>query len=116
VKGDMKEIRNAIYDLIWQTAYMYKDAPGGKLSCPRRTVLERYVNSKIMIFDFMLQKAKDRSEVKNVIENFLKDLEDNFKASVYETKENLSYYQERKRECLEVLSRYIDERITESGI
>lgn len=50
----MKDIRNAIYDLIWQTAYMYKDAPGGKLSCPRRTILERYVNSKIMIFDFML--------------------------------------------------------------
>lgn len=109
MKEDMKEIRNAIYDLIWQTAHLYKDAPGGKLSCPRRTVLERYVNSKIMTFDFMLQKAKDGSGVKNVIQNFLKDLEDNFKASAYETKENLSYYQERKRECLEVLSRYIDE-------
>jgi septum formation topological specificity factor MinE len=63
----------------------------------------------MMIFDFMLQKAKDGSGVKNIIQNFLKDLEDNFKASVYETKENLSYYQEMKRECLEVLSRYIDE-------
>jgi hypothetical protein len=110
VKGDMKEIRNAIYDLIWQTAYMYKDAPGGKLSCPWRTVLERYVNSKIMILDFMLQNAKDGSDVKNVIQNFLKGLEDNFKDSVYETKKHLSYYQEMKRECLEVLSRYIDEQ------
>jgi hypothetical protein len=109
MKGDMNEVRNAIYDLIWQTAHLYKDAPGGKLSCPQHYVLERYVSSKILTFDFMLQSAKDGSGVKNVIQNFLKDLEDNFKASVYKTKENLSYYQERKRECLEILSRYIDE-------
>jgi len=105
--GDMKEIRNAVYDLIWQTAYMYKDAPGGKLCCPRRNILEKYVNGKMIIFDCMLQKAKDRSEVENAVQNFLKDLEDNFKDFVYEKKDYLSFYRESKRECLEVLSRFL---------
>lgn len=109
---DIKEdIRKAIYDFIWQTAHLYKDAPGGKLACPQHSILERYVDTKIIIFDFMLQEANNKSELKKAIEVFLKDLEENFKTSVYETKEYLSYYQERKRECLELLSKYIDEQI-----
>jgi len=106
---DIKEdIRKAIYDFIWQTAHLYKDAPGGKLACPQRSILERYVNTKIITFDFMLEKANNKSELKDAVERFLKDLEKNFKAFVCEGKEYLSYYQERKRECLEVLSKYIN--------
>lgn len=105
--SEKEDIRKAIYDLIWQTAHLYKDAPGGKLACPKRSILERYVDTKIIIFDFMLQKADNKSEFKEAIENFLKALEEDFQAFVYETKEYLSYYQERKKECFEVLSRYI---------
>ncbi|MBN1843420.1 MAG: hypothetical protein JW883_14205 [Deltaproteobacteria bacterium] len=105
---DIKEdIRKAVYDLIWQTAHLYKDAPGGKLACPQRSKLERYVETKIMTFDFMLDNANNESEFKEVIEDFLKDLEDNFHSFVYEGGKHLSFYQERKRDCLEVISRYI---------
>ena len=105
---DIKEdIRKAVYDLIWQTAHLYKDAPGGKLACPQRSRLERYVDTKIMIFDFMLENANNESEFMEVIENFLKDLEDNFQSVVHEGRKQLSFYQERKRDCLDVISKYI---------
>ena len=105
---DIREhIRRAVYDLIWQTAHLYKDAPGGKLACPQRSKLERYVDTKIMIFDFMLEKVNQESEFKEVIENFLKDLEDNFQAIVYKGRKYLSFYQERKRDCLDVISKYM---------
>jgi hypothetical protein len=58
---DIREIRKAVYDLIWQTAHLYKEAPGGKLACPQRSKLERYVDSKIMGFDFLLDKANNES-------------------------------------------------------
>jgi hypothetical protein len=104
---DIKEhIRKAVYDLVWQTAHLYKDAPGGKLACPQRSKLERYVDTKIMVFDFMLDNVDKESEFKEVIENFLKDLEDNFQAVVYEGKKHLSFYEERKNECLEAISKY----------
>jgi len=105
---DIKEgIRKAVYDLIWQTAHLYKDAPGGKLACPQRSKLKRYVDTKIMIFDFILENANKEFEFKEVIENFLKDLEDNFQAVVYEARKHLSFYEERKRDCLDVISKYI---------
>jgi len=105
---DIKEdIRKAVYDLIWQTAHLYKDAPGGKLACPQRSKLERYVETKIMAFDFMLDNANKEAEFKEIIENFLTDLEDNFHAFVYEGGKHLSFYQERKRDCLGVISTYI---------
>lgn len=107
-RRDIKEdIRKAVFDLVWQTAHLYKDAPGGKLSCPQRSRLERYVDSKIMIFDFMLENANKESGFIEAIENFLKDLEDNFQAIVYEGREYLSFYQERKRDCLDLISKYI---------
>lgn len=102
-----EDIRKAVYDLIWQTAHLYKDAPGGKLACPQRSELERYVDSKIMIFDFMLENANNKSEFKEIIENCLKDLEDNLQAHVYEGTKYFSFYQERKRDCLDVISKCI---------
>jgi len=53
-------MRTAVHDLIWQTAHLYKDAPGGKLACPQRSKLERYVDTKMMTFDFLLDKEKTR--------------------------------------------------------
>ena len=103
---DIQDIRKAVYDLIWQTAHLYRDAPGGKLACPQRTKLERYVDSKIMTFDFMIEKANNKSELKEVTEYFLKDLEDNFQAIVYEDEKHLEFYQERKRDCLDAISKY----------
>ena len=103
LEKDIQDVRKAVYDLIWQTAHLYKDAPGGKLACPQRPKLERYVDSKIMTFDFMIEKANNKSELKEVIEYFLKDLEDNFQAIVYEDKKHLEFYQERKRDCLEAI-------------
>jgi hypothetical protein len=97
-----ESVRKAVYDLVWQTAHLYKDAPGGKLACPQRPKLERYVDSKIVTFDFMLENARGQTEVKDVVEDFLKDLESNFHAAVYEEKNLLSFYKERKRECLQV--------------
>ena len=105
-----KHIRKAVYDLIWQTAHLYKDAPGGKLACPQRSALERYVDTKIMVFDFMLGNVDKEFEFKEVIENFLKDLEENFQAVVYRERKYLSFYQERKRDCLDVISKYIPEK------
>lgn len=102
-----EDISKAIYELIWQTAHLYKDAPGGKLACPQRLLLERYVDTKIATFDFVLQKTNNRSELKEAIKGFLKDLEENFKASVHEQTEFLSYYQKTKRECLEAISKYV---------
>ena len=68
---EIKEgIRRAIYNFIWQTAHLYKDAPGGKLACPQRSMLERYVNTKITIFDFMLEKANSKSEMKRAVSKF----------------------------------------------
>jgi hypothetical protein len=99
-----EDIRKAVYDLIWQTAHLYKDAPGGKLACPQRSKLERYVDSKMMIFDFMLENANNKSEFKEVIENCLKDLEDNLQTHVYEGTKSFSFYRERKRDCLDVIS------------
>ena len=106
---DIQNIRQAVYDLIWQTAHLYKDAPGGKLACPQRPKLERYVDSKIMTFDFMIENANNQSELKKVIEYFLKGLEDNFQALVYEGEKHLAFYQERKRDCLDAISKYIHE-------
>jgi hypothetical protein len=104
---DINDMRRAVYDLIWQTAHLYKDAPGGKLACPQRSKLERYVDTKMMTFDFLLDKANNESEFKEVIENFLKDLEDSFQGFVYEDGKHLSFYRERKRDCLDVISKYI---------
>ena len=104
---DIREIRKAVYDFIWQTAHLYKDAPGGKLACPQRSKLERYVDSKIMGFDFLLDKAKNESELKALIEDFFKGLEDTLKALVYEGEKHLAFYGERKRDCLDVVSKCI---------
>ena len=104
-----KHIRKAVYDLVWQTAHLYKDAPGGKLACPQRPKLERYVDTKIMVLDFMLDNVEKESEFMEVIENFLKDLENNFQAVVYEAEKHLTFYQERKDDCLESISKYVDE-------
>jgi len=109
IKDTKKHIRKAVYDLVWQTAHLYKDAPGGKLACPQRPKLERYVDTKIMVFDFMLDNVEKESEFMEVIEDFLKDLEDNFQAVVYEAEKHLSFYQERKDDCLESISKYIDQ-------
>ena len=106
---DIREIRKAVYDLIWQTAHLYKDAPGGKLACPQRSKLERYVDSKIMGFDFLLDKANNESEFKELIEVFLKGLEDTFQALVCEGGKHLAFYRDRKRDCLDVISKYIHE-------
>ena len=102
-----KHIRKAVYDLVWQTAHLYKDAPGGKLACPQRPKLERYVDTKIMVFDFMLDKVEKESEFMKVVEDFLKDLEDNFQAGVYKAEKYLSFYQERKDDCLALISKII---------
>jgi hypothetical protein len=104
---DINDMRRAVRDLIWQTAHLYKDAPGGKLACPQRSKLERYVDTKMMTFDFLLGKANNESEFKEIIENFLKDLEDSFQGFVYEDGKHLSFYRERKRDCLDVISKYI---------
>jgi len=53
-------MRTAVHDLIWQTAHLYKDAPGGKLACPQRSKLQRYMDTKMMTFDFLLDKEKTR--------------------------------------------------------
>ena len=103
---DIQDIRKVVYDPIWQTAHLYRDAPGGKLACPQRSKLERYVDSKIMTFDFMIENANNKSEFKEVIEDFLKGLEDNFQALVYEDEKQLAFYQERKRGCLDAISKY----------
>lgn len=100
----MQEVRRALYDLIWQTAHLYKDAPGGKLACPQRPKLERYVDSKMMIFDFMLESAGEQGKVEDVVQDFLEDLENNFHAAVYGEENLLSFYQERKEECLDVVA------------
>lgn len=34
-------------------------------------------------------------------------VEDNFQAVVYEGRKHLSFYQERKRDCLDLISKYI---------
>jgi hypothetical protein len=104
---DLREIRKALYDLIWQTAHLYKDAPGGKLACPQRSKLERYVDSKMMGFDFLLDKENNKAAFKELIEDFLKGLEDTFQALVYEGGKHLAFYRERKRDCLDVISKYI---------
>ena len=106
---DIQDIRKVVYDLIWQTAHLYTDAPGGKLACPQRSKLERYVDSKIMTFDFMIENANNKSELKEVIEYFLKGLEDNFQAFVFEDEKHLAFYQETKRGCLDAISKYIHE-------
>ena len=107
---EIKEgIREAIYNFIWQTAHLYKDAPGGKLACPQRSIVERYVNTKITIFDFMLERANSKSEIKRAVERFLQDLEENFKSFVYQERRYLSYYQEMKDNCLSTISGYINE-------
>jgi hypothetical protein len=104
---DIREIRRAVYDLIWQTAHLYKDAPGGKLACPQRSKLESYVESKILMLDFMLEKANNESELKEIIEDYLKDLEDNFQAHVYEETKDFLFYRERKKDCCDVISKHI---------
>ena len=98
-----EHIRKAVYDLVWQTAHLYKDAPGGKLACSQRSRLARYVDSKMMNFDFLLEKAKDKSEIRKSAEDFLKALEDNFHAIVYQEQGYLAIYQEKKRDCLEAI-------------
>jgi hypothetical protein len=106
-KNIREHIRQAVYDLIWQTAHLYKDAPGGKLACPQRPKLERYVDSKIMIFDLMLENANNESELKEVVESYLQDLEANFHTHVYEGTKPFAFYLERKRDCLDAISKCI---------
>jgi hypothetical protein len=100
----MQEVRRALYEFVWETAHLYKDAPGGKLACPQRPKLERYVDSKMMIFDFMLESAGGPGEVKGVVKEFLEDLESNFHAAVRREEKLLSFYRERKEECLQVVA------------
>jgi len=101
---DIKEpARKAVYDLVWQTAHLYKDAPGGKLACSQRSRLARYVDSKMMSFDFMLEDGEDELALIEIVETFLKGLEDNFRAAVYQEEGHLSFYEERKQECLEAI-------------
>ena len=100
----MQEVRRALYDFVWQTAHLYKDAPGGKLACPQRPKLERYVDSKMMVFDFMLESAGGQGKIKDVVKDFLEDLESNFHAAVYGEERLLCFYQERKEECLHVVT------------
>jgi len=57
---DTNDMRTAVHDLLWQTAHLYKDAPGGKLACPQRSKLQRYMDTKMMTFDFLLDKEKTR--------------------------------------------------------
>jgi hypothetical protein len=105
MEEDIREdVRRAVYDLVWQTAHLYKDAPGGKLACPQRPKLERYVDSKMMMFDFMLDGASGQAEVKSVINEFLEDLESNFHTAVQREENLLLFYQERKEECLQVIA------------
>ena len=99
-----REVRRALYDFVWQTAHLYKDAPGGKLACPQRPKLERYVDSKMMVFDFMLESAGEHGKVEDVVKDFLEDLESNFHAAVYGKENLLSFYRERKEECLHVVT------------
>ncbi|MDY6836705.1 MAG: hypothetical protein SWH78_01915 [Thermodesulfobacteriota bacterium] len=102
---DIRErVRKAVYDLVWQTAHLYKDAPGGKLACSQRSRLARYVDSKMMSFDYMSEKEEDELSLMGVVETFLRGLEDNFRAEVYQEEEYLSFYEERKEECLEAVS------------
>ena len=56
-----------------------------------------------MNFDFLLEKAENKSEIPKVAEDFLKSLEDNFQAIVYEEEGYLAIYQEKKRDCLEAI-------------
>jgi len=99
-----EHVRKAVYDLVWQTAHLYKDAPGGKLACSQRSRLSRYVDSKMMSFDFMLGDGEDELALMGAVETFLRDLEDNFRAAVYQEEGHLSFYEERKEECLEAIS------------
>jgi len=103
--ADTREhVRMAVYDLVWQTAHLYKDAPGGKLACSQRSRLARYVDSKMMVFDFMLQDVEDELALMGAVETFLKDLESSFRAAVYQQEAHLLFYKERKKECLEAIS------------
>jgi hypothetical protein len=104
------DVRKAVYDLIWLTAHLYKDAPGGKLTCPMRSQLEKYVDGKMVVFDMM---AKDhlydqKMLLKEIVLTFLKEnLEDYFRSFVFEEEEHLSKYEAYKQECLRVLSQSI---------
>ena len=99
-----EDIRRAVYDLVWQTAHLYKDAPGGKLACPQRPKLERYVDLKMMIFDFMLGDASGQAEIRDVVKDFLEGLESNFHSAVQRETSLLSFYEERKEECLQAIA------------
>ena len=99
-----EDIRRAVYDLVWQTAHLYKDAPGGKLACPQRPKLERYVDLKMMIFDFMLGDASGQAEIRDVVKDFLEGLESNFHSAVHRETNLLSFYEERKEECLQAIA------------
>jgi hypothetical protein len=61
----------------------------------------------MMGFDFLLDKENNKTEFKELIEDFLKGLEDIFQALVYEGGKHLAFYRERKRDCLDVISKYI---------
>jgi hypothetical protein len=97
-------VRGAVYDFVWQTAHLYKDAPGGKLACPQRPKLESYVNSKMMLFDFMLESASEEAELKGIVKNFMEGLESNFQEAVHGDARLLSFYQQRKEECFQVIA------------
>jgi hypothetical protein len=96
-------IRNAVYDLVWQTAHLYNDAPGGKLACSQRSRLARYVDGKMMNFDLMLQNEKDESGFAKAAEDFIESLEENFQSIAREDEGHFSFYQERKQVCLEII-------------
>jgi hypothetical protein len=100
----MHGVRRAVYDFVWQTAHLYKDAPGGKLACPQRPKLESYVESKMMLFDFMLERASEGAVLKDIVQDFMAGLESNFQAAVHGKEHLLSFYQKRKEECFQVLA------------
>lgn len=103
------DVRKAVYDLIWFTAHLYKDAPGGKLTCPMRSQLEKYVDGKMVVFDMMVEDHHNQEiQLKEIVLTFLKEnLEDRFRSFVFEEEEHLSKYEAYKRECLKVLSQSI---------
>ncbi|MDY6952349.1 MAG: hypothetical protein SWE60_12615 [Thermodesulfobacteriota bacterium] len=66
--------------------------------------MARYVESKMMEFDCILENREDASALKETVEAFLRDLEDSFRAAVHQEEAHLSFYEERKRECLEEIA------------
>ncbi|MDY6987835.1 MAG: hypothetical protein SWQ30_07230 [Thermodesulfobacteriota bacterium] len=57
----------------------------------------------MMSFDFMLENGEGELALIDIVETFLRGLEENFRAAVYQEEWHLSFYEERKQECLEAI-------------